>query len=64
MSAVGRCRTPGKLERQNGQQKEKHQATHQWSLADSDETLLAEPRGGHSGGGQTPLWRDMLPVSL
>lgn len=34
------------------------------SLADSDETLLAEPRGGHSGGGQTPLWRDMLPVSL
>ncbi len=26
MAAVGRCRAPGKLERQNSQQKEEHQA--------------------------------------
>ena len=64
MAAVRRCRTPGKLERQDGQQKQKDQATHGRSLADVDGTLLAEPRGGHSGGSQTPAWRDMLPVPV
>ena len=57
MSAVRRCRTPGELERQNGQQKEDEQATHGCSLADSDETLLAEPHGGHSGGTRSRLLR-------
>jgi len=50
MAAVGRCRTPRKLERQNGQQKEKDVAAHGRSLADSYEALHAEPHGGHSGG--------------
>lgn len=62
MAAVGRCRTPGKLERQDGQQKEKDPATHRRILADSDETLHGEPHGGHTGGGQARAWRDMLPI--